>query len=155
MDRTSCTMRGKDPIQRRQAARSPTCPEDRRAQRRYVPLACALRDFPRSHAQLRSQVPYCIPFFLHISRFLHRFIQQQQGLLRNSLTIAALRGGDDIAEQKEDFPFLDRDLDKMLNALEEDVRFLVGEVSVGGENCGMSVEVCSTTPIVDSKIKWK
>lgn len=33
-------------------------------------------------------------------------------------------------EQKEDFAFLDKELEKALNALEEDVKFLVGEASV-------------------------
>jgi hypothetical protein len=74
--------------------------------------------------------PNSIPFFLFLLRSLHRYIHQHQRLLHNSLAIASLRGGDDIAEQKEDFAFLDRDLAKALNALEEDVKFLVGEASV-------------------------
>ena len=77
-----------------------------------------------------AKFPNNIPFFLHISRSLHRFVHQHQRLLRNSLAIASLRGGDDIAEQKEDFAFLDRELDKALNSIEEDVKFLVGEASV-------------------------
>jgi hypothetical protein len=77
-----------------------------------------------------AEFPNSIPFFLFISRSLHRYIHQHQRLLRNSLAIASLRGGDDITEQKEDFDFLNRDLDKALNALEEDVKFLVGEASV-------------------------
>ncbi|KAE9367238.1 hypothetical protein N431DRAFT_495528 [Stipitochalara longipes BDJ] len=77
-----------------------------------------------------AQFPNSIPFFLSISRSLHRFIHQHQRLLCNSLAIASLRGGDDISEQKEDFAFLDGQLSKALNALEEDVKFLVGEASV-------------------------
>jgi hypothetical protein len=74
--------------------------------------------------------PNSTPFFLYISRSLHRFVHQHQRLLRSSLEIASLRGGDDITEQTEDFNFVDRELDKALNALEEDVKFLVGEASV-------------------------
>lgn len=77
-----------------------------------------------------AQFPDSIPFFLYVSRSLHRYIHQQQRLLRNTLHIASLRGGDDIAEQKEDFDFLDKELNTTLNALEEDVHFLVGEASV-------------------------
>jgi len=46
------------------------------------------------------------------------------------LHIASLRSGDDIAEQEADFEFLDKELNRVLNALEEDVKFLVGEASV-------------------------
>jgi hypothetical protein len=80
-----------------------------------------------------AEFPNSIPFFLWISRSLHRFVHHHQRLLRDSAEIASLRGGtggDDIAEQKEDFAFLDRELDKALNAIEEDVKFLVGEASV-------------------------
>jgi hypothetical protein len=74
--------------------------------------------------------PDSIDFFLHISRSLHRFIHLQQKLLRSTLRIAALRGGDDITEQEEDFGFLSIEMDGALKALEEDVRFLVGEASI-------------------------
>jgi hypothetical protein len=77
-----------------------------------------------------AQFPESIPFFLHISRSLHRYIHEQQRVLRYSLRVASLRGGDDIAEQKQDFAFLAGDMDGALKALEEDVRFLVGEASV-------------------------
>ena len=77
-----------------------------------------------------AQFPDSIPFFLHISRSLHRSIHEQQRILRYSLRVASLRGGDDIAEQKQDFAFLADDMDGALKALEEDVRFLVGEASI-------------------------
>jgi len=77
-----------------------------------------------------AQFPDSIPFFLHISRSLHRCIHEQQRLLRCALHIASLRGGEDIAEQKQDFGFLASDMDGMQRALEEDVRFLVGETSI-------------------------
>ena len=77
-----------------------------------------------------AKFPNNIPFFLFILRSLHRYIHLHQRLLHNSLAIASLRGADDIAEQKEDFAFLDRNLDKALNALEDDVKFFVGEASV-------------------------
>jgi len=80
--------------------------------------------------QCDAQFPDSIPFFQHISRSLHHSIHEQQRLLRYALRVASLRGGDDIAEQKQDFGFLAGDMDGMLKALEEDVRFLVGEASI-------------------------
>ena len=77
-----------------------------------------------------TQFPDSIPFFLHISRSLHRATHEQQRILRSALRVASLRGGDDIAEQKQDFGFLAGDMDGILKALEEDVRFLVGEASI-------------------------
>jgi hypothetical protein len=77
-----------------------------------------------------AQFPKSIPFFLHISRELHRCIHEQQKLLRYSLRVASLRGGDDITQQKQDFASLASDMDGALKALEEDVRFLVGEASI-------------------------
>ncbi|KAF8847744.1 hypothetical protein BDZ45DRAFT_754559 [Acephala macrosclerotiorum] len=77
-----------------------------------------------------AKFPNSIPFLLSVSRSLHLSVHRHQRLLHNSLAIASLRGGDDIAEQKEDLNFLDRELDKVMNALEEDVKFLVGEASV-------------------------
>ena len=77
-----------------------------------------------------DQFPESIPFFLHVSRSLQWYIHEQQRLLRYALRITSLRGGDDIAEQKQDFAFLASDMDGTLKALEEDVRFLVGEASI-------------------------
>ena len=77
-----------------------------------------------------AQFPNSIPFFLDISRSLHSYIHEQQRLLRYALRVASLRGGDDIAQQKQDFGFLAGDMDGALKALEEDVRFLVGEASI-------------------------
>ncbi|OCK74997.1 hypothetical protein K432DRAFT_446981 [Lepidopterella palustris CBS 459.81] len=77
-----------------------------------------------------AQFPDSILFFLHISRSLHRYTHEQQRLLRFALDIATLRGGDNIAEQKRDFTSLASDMDGALKALEEDVRFLVGEASI-------------------------
>jgi hypothetical protein len=77
-----------------------------------------------------TKFPNSIPFFLCISRSLHRFIHRNQRFLRKSLAIASLRDGNNLMEQKEDFAFLDKELEKALNALEEDVKFLVGEASV-------------------------
>lgn len=74
--------------------------------------------------------PDSIPFFLRVARSLHRHIHAHQRLLRYALRIASLRGGDDIAEQKQGFDFLASDMDGALKALEEDVRFLVGEASI-------------------------
>jgi hypothetical protein len=76
------------------------------------------------------QFPESIPFFLQISRSLHCAIREQQRILHYSLRVASLRGGDDIAEQKQDFAFLADDMDDVRKALEEDVRFLVGEASI-------------------------
>jgi hypothetical protein len=77
-----------------------------------------------------AQFPDSIPFFLYISRSLHRYTHEQQRLLRYALYVASLRGGDDITEQMQDFGFLASDMDGVLKALEEDVSFLVGEVSI-------------------------
>jgi hypothetical protein len=77
-----------------------------------------------------AQFPDDISFFLRISRVLHRYTHEQQKLLRQALKIASLRGGDEITEQKRDFISLAKEMDSVLKALEEDVRFLVGEASI-------------------------
>ena len=77
-----------------------------------------------------AQFPESIPFFLYISRSLHRCVHEQQRVLRYSLRVASLRGGDDITEQRQDFGFLADDMDGVLKALEEDVMFLVGASSI-------------------------
>ena len=76
------------------------------------------------------QFPDSIPFFLHISRSLHRHIHKEQRVLQSTLRIASMRGGDDITEQEQDLDFLINGLGDALKAIEEDVRFLVGEASV-------------------------
>jgi len=77
-----------------------------------------------------TDFPDDISFFLHVSRCLHWLVHEQQRLLRYALRVAALRGGDDISEQAQNFGFLTNDMDGTLKALEEDVRFLVGEASI-------------------------
>jgi hypothetical protein len=77
-----------------------------------------------------TQFPDDISFFLYVSRSLHWFLHRQRRLLRCTLWVATLRGGDDVAEQKRNFDFLASDMDGALKALEEDVRFLVGEASI-------------------------
>jgi hypothetical protein len=77
-----------------------------------------------------TQFPDDISFFLYVSRSLHWFLHEQRRLLRCTLSTATLRRGDDIAEQTRDFDFLASDMDGALKALEEDVRFLVGEASI-------------------------
>jgi hypothetical protein len=77
-----------------------------------------------------DKFPDSIPFFLRISRSLHRHIHDQQRLLRYALRIASLKGGEKIAEQIEDFGFLTEEMDRALKALEEDVRFLVSAASI-------------------------
>lgn len=74
--------------------------------------------------------PNSIPFFLHISRSLHRHIHGQQRLLRYALRVTSLKGGENTAEQIEDFGFLAEDMNGALKALEEDVRFLVAAASI-------------------------
>jgi hypothetical protein len=94
-------------------------------------LAHARHVMTRTHTRsCDAQFPDSIPFFLHITRSLLNCIQEQERLLDYALRIASLRGGDDIAEQKEDFGFLAGDINAVQKALEEDVRFLVGEVSI-------------------------
>jgi len=77
-----------------------------------------------------AQFPNDISFFLHVSRSLQWYIHEQRGLLEYALRVAALRGGDNIAEQTRDFSFLASDMDGARKALKEDVRFLVGEASI-------------------------
>ena len=77
-----------------------------------------------------GKFPNSIPFFLSISRALHRHILDQQQLLPYALRVASLRGGENIAEQIEDFDFLAEEMDRALKALEEDVRFLVSTASI-------------------------
>jgi hypothetical protein len=76
------------------------------------------------------QFPDSIPFFLHISRSLHRYIHKEQRVLQSTLRIASMRGGDDITEQEQDLGFLINGMGDELKAIEEDVRFLVGEASI-------------------------
>jgi hypothetical protein len=71
-----------------------------------------------------------ISFFLQVSRALHRHLHDQQKLLLSALRVAALRGGNDIAEQKRDFEFLAEDMGNALKALEEDVKFLTSAASI-------------------------
>lgn len=77
-----------------------------------------------------GKFPNSIPFFLHISRSLHRHIHDQQRLIRYALRTASLKGGEEIAEQIEDFGFLTEDMDEALKALEEDVKFLASAASI-------------------------
>jgi hypothetical protein len=77
-----------------------------------------------------DRFPDNISFFLHVSRSLHRHLHDQQKLLLSALRVAALRGGNDIAEQKRDFEFLAEDMGNALKALEEDVKFLTSAASI-------------------------
>jgi hypothetical protein len=77
-----------------------------------------------------EKFPNSISFFLEISRSLYRHIHDQQRLLRFALRIASLKGGENIAEQIQDFGFLTQDMESALKALEEDVRFLVSAASI-------------------------
>jgi hypothetical protein len=77
-----------------------------------------------------DKFPNSIPFFLSISRALHRHILDQQKLLRLALRVASLRGGENTAEQIEDFDFLAEEMDRAMKALEEDVRFLASTASI-------------------------
>lgn len=74
--------------------------------------------------------PDSIAFFLEVTRSLHGYIHRQKNLLKYNLEVASALGGTDLSEQIEDFDSLSRDLDDTLVALNEDVRFLVGEASI-------------------------
>jgi hypothetical protein len=76
------------------------------------------------------QFPDSIPFFLQTSRSLHRHIHKEQRVLQSTLRIASMRGGDDITEQEQDLDFLINGMGDALKAIEEDVRFLVGQASI-------------------------
>lgn len=77
-----------------------------------------------------AQFPNSIPFFLNVCRNLHRYIHQQKRLLRDSLRLVSLRDSANHTDQTQDFQFLMEELDATLKALEEDVRFLLGEASI-------------------------
>jgi hypothetical protein len=77
-----------------------------------------------------DRFPDSIPFFLHISRNLQTHLHDQKKLLRNALRVAALKGGNDFAEQKRDFEFLKEDMESALKALEGDVKFLTSAASI-------------------------
>lgn len=77
-----------------------------------------------------EQFPDNIPFFLRVSRSLHREIHDQQKVLRHALRVASLKGGENMAEQIQDFNYLTEDMERALRALEEDVRFLVAAASI-------------------------
>lgn len=77
-----------------------------------------------------EQFPNNIAFFLGVSRFLHRHIHDQQKLLRLALRIASQKGGENTAEQIQDFNFLGREMKNALQALEEDMRFLVSAATI-------------------------
>jgi hypothetical protein len=70
-----------------------------------------------------KQFPDSIPFFLTISRALHRHIHEQKRLLAKAMRIARLKAGgsDRVKEQIEDFTHLSE---------EEDVRFIVAVAQI-------------------------
>jgi hypothetical protein len=74
--------------------------------------------------------PDSIPFFFQVLRFMHWEIYDHQRILRLALCVAALKGGEEIAEQIQDFKFLMEDMKGVLKSLEEDVRFLAAAVSI-------------------------
>jgi hypothetical protein len=77
-----------------------------------------------------EQFPNSIPFFLQVSRSLHWEIYDQQKILRLALSVASLKGGEEIAEQIQDFKFLMEDMEAVLKALKEDLQFLVAVASI-------------------------
>ncbi len=76
------------------------------------------------------QFPDSIPFFLQISRSLHRYMHEEQRVLQSTLRIASMRAEDDIREQEQELDFLINGMGDELKAIEEDMRFLVGEASI-------------------------
>ncbi|PMD20701.1 hypothetical protein NA56DRAFT_749646 [Hyaloscypha hepaticicola] len=77
-----------------------------------------------------TQFPDSIPFFLKISRSLHLHIHKERRVLQSTLCLASMGGGDDIGEQEQDLDFLINGMGDALKAIEEDVRFLVGQASI-------------------------
>jgi hypothetical protein len=61
---------------------------------------------------------------------MHWEIYDHQRILRLALRVASLRGGEEIAEQIQDFKFLMEDMKVVLKSLEEDVRFLAAAASI-------------------------
>lgn len=80
--------------------------------------------------QCDDQFPDSIPFFLRVSRSLHRHIHDQQKLLGMAVRVASLKGDANMAEQIDDINYLTEDTERTLRALEEDVRFLVTTASI-------------------------
>jgi hypothetical protein len=77
-----------------------------------------------------AQFPDSVSFSLQVSRSLYRHIHDQQKLLKATVLIASLRGGNNLAEEVEDINSLKDDMERSLRALEEDVRFLVAAASI-------------------------
>lgn len=82
------------------------------------------------HRICDDMFPNSITFFLSVARALHRHVLGQRRLLLYAVRIASLRGGKDIAELREGFDFLGVDMDRMLQILEDDVRFLTLKASI-------------------------
>jgi hypothetical protein len=74
--------------------------------------------------------PNSIPFFLTISRRLHRHIFDQRTLLFQAIRLASLRGGENIGEQIKDLEFLVEEMDRVLKVLDETVHFLVSAAAI-------------------------
>lgn len=77
-----------------------------------------------------EQFPDNIPFFLEVSRSLHRNTQEQQNVLNNALRVVFLKGAENMRDEIQDFNYLTEDMERALRALEENVRFLVAAASI-------------------------
>lgn len=74
--------------------------------------------------------PDNISFSMHVSRSMHRYIHEQLRLLKVALRTTAVKGGEGFTEEIEDFRFLVEQMEGVLKALEEDVRYLVAAASI-------------------------
>jgi hypothetical protein len=72
-----------------------------------------------------KEFPDSIQFALRVLRHLHGYIHDQQRFLQENIRVAYLKGGQNIEEQTKDIECLMQDLERVLKALEEDVRFFV------------------------------
>ena len=77
-----------------------------------------------------EEFPDDISFALKALRNLHRHIFDQKRVLKLNIRLASLRGVEHFFELISDIGFLMEDLDGMLRAVEEDVRFLVSAASI-------------------------
>jgi hypothetical protein len=77
-----------------------------------------------------KEFPDSIPFFLTISRNLHRHLHFHRRILSHAVRIATLQGANGMVEQIDDLNHLKSEIDEALSALKEDVRFIVSVASI-------------------------
>jgi hypothetical protein len=77
-----------------------------------------------------KEFPDSIQFALRMLRHLHGFVHDHQRLLQENLRVSYLKGNKNIEEQTKDIEYLVQDSERVVKALEEDVRFFVAISSI-------------------------